>query len=103
MKKFLLVLFAIVIMVGMAMAAMGYRSEYKDTRSYIELTDKNRSEYSKYDIYTQYDCGIKVNWNWTNDKGQFNVITKDGLDQFWSKEAIAEYVCNSKQTNYFGE
>lgn len=103
MKKFLLICVAIVTMVGMTIAAMEYRSECKDTRSYIELTDENRSEYSKYDIYTQYDCGIKVNWNWTNDKGQFNVITEDGFDQFWSKEAIAKYVSNSKTTNYFGE
>ena len=106
MKKFLLICVAMVIIVAAFAAAYGYgmETERKDERTYkIETTDHSRSDSSKYDIFTQYECGLLVNWNWAKDGWLYEVRTPDGHDGFWSKEAIAEYVCNSKNTDYFGE
>lgn len=106
MKKFLLICVAMAIIVAAFAAAYGYgmETERKDERTYkTETTDHSRSDSSKYDIFTQYECGLLVNWNWCKDGWLYEVRTPDGYDGFWSKEAIAEYVCNSKNTDYFGE
>lgn len=106
MKKFLMICVAMAIIAVAFAAAYGYgmETERKDERTYnIETIDHSRSDSSKYNIFTVYDCGLKVNWNWAKDGWLYEVHTENGYDGFWSKEAIAEYVCNSKQTNYFGE
>lgn len=101
-QKILVVLFVIVMFSAVFCRAYdNYKTVMADDRTYMKLTDENRSEVSKYDIYTQYECGLKVNWLCENDNGLYHVRTSDGFDSYWSKEAIAEYVCNSKQTTYF--
>lgn len=103
-QKVLVVLLVVVILMAGVMRAMAIYNETRiDERKYIKVTDENRPNISKYDIYTAYDCGLKVNWNWTDNRGYYNVRTPDGCDYFWSKEAIAEYVSNSKVTQYFGD
>lgn len=103
-QKLLVVLLVAVIFMAGAMRAMAIYNDVKtDEREYVRVTDENRPNISRYDIFTAYDCGLKVNWNWTNDQGCYNVRTPDGCDYFWTKEAIAEYVSNSKMTQYFGD
>lgn len=103
-QKFLVVLLvAVILMVGVMRVMAIYNEVKTDEREYIKVTDENRAHTSRYDIYAAYDCGLKVNWNWTNGQGYYNVRTPDGRDYFWSKEAIAEYVSNSKAIQCFGD
>jgi len=101
-QKILVTLFAVVMLSAVFCRAYGnYKTVMTDDKTYVELTNENRGEVSKYDVYTQYECGLKVNWLCPNEKGLYHVRTVNGFDAYWSKEAIAEYVSNSKQTEYF--
>lgn len=101
-QKILVTLFIVAMFSVVICRAYGnYKTIMTDDKTYVELTDENRGEVSKYDVYTQYECGLKVNWMCPNKNGLYHVRTPDGFDGYWSKEAIAEYICNSKTTEYF--
>lgn len=101
-QKILVTLFIVVMFSAVICRAYtNYKLINRDERTYVELNEETRPISNKFNTFTAYDCGLKVNWNWTKDGLLYEVRTPDGLDHFWSKEAIAEYIYNSKTTEYF--
>lgn len=106
MKVFTLLIIGIIVLVGFC-KCYGILTEaenaYGVDENYTEITEENRSnlQLTKGSVFTAYECGLLVNWNYTINGFLYEVRTPKGEISYWSKEAIAEFIFNSRETKYF--